>query len=1000
MPRKSILSQLITLILLVAIPLIALIGYRISSDFAEAKDRARAELHIMRLLGEKQLTTYVGNARFMLEHLAASETVKSGANSENDGFFREIVGLMPDFTNLAVLDEDGKILSAGRRFTRDPNFSMAKIFPFNEALAARDFYISPPYKQQLTGVWSVVLTQPLHTPDGRFRGLLAVPLNLSELSRKLFLVQGPESAQLTVFAVDGTVVLRTLEPDKGIGLKYQDPSLISRMQQSGQLSGEAVGVDGRMRFYDGVAVPHTPWVISASLPTAAIFHDAWISLWTSVIEVAVLLGLVLALAVRSSRQIVAPVVELAAVARQASAGDMTVRAQPTGPAEIAETAQAFNELIEARTKAETGLRLSEERLTLAIEGSGLGLWDWHIPSGTVSINPRWAEMLEYSPGELPMDFSRWEKLVHPDDMARVQAVLQAHLDGHSPAYETEYRMRAKSGRWVWLLDRGRVVERDSAGRPLRAAGTHLDISARIAADHALKESEERFRSVANAAPVLIWMAGADQLANFFNESWLEFTGRTLAQELGEGWTQGIHRDDTARTRDAFAAAFATRSRFSLEYRLRRHDGEYRTVLDTGKPLFDRAGSFTGYIGSCLDITDMRQAVEERRLLEHKLQDAQKLESLGVLAGGIAHDFNNLLTGVLGNASLAKLELTPGQPALQNIEQIEHTARRAAELCKQMLAYAGKGRFVVQNLDLNHLVEDTTHLLQISVSKHSILRFNLAPALPAIRADATQVRQILMNLVINASEAIGERSGVIAVSTGVARVDRDYLKTLRFNPTMTEGDYVFIEISDNGHGMDERTLAQIFDPFFTTKFTGRGLGLAAVLGIVHGHKGGLKVYSESGRGSTFKVLFPCVAGPAQNLSPPVAQSDHWRGTGTILVMDDEETVRAVAARMLENLGFQVVLAVDGREGLALFQAEPERFAAVLLDLTMPHMDGVEAFRQMRSLRPQVKVLLMSGFNQQDAVERFTGKGLAGFVQKPFELETLTRELRRVIEATQA
>jgi len=278
----------------------------------------------------------------------------------------------------------------------------------------------------------------------------------------------------------------------------------------------------------------------------------------------------------------------------------------------------------------------------------------------------------------------------------------------------------------------------------------------------------------------------------------------------------------------------------------------------------------------------------------------------------------------------------------------------------------------------------------------VLRLNPAQRLPAIRADATQLRQIIMNLVINASEAIGERSGVIAISTGVARVDHAYLKTLRFNPTMTEGDYVFIEVSDNGVGMDAATLGQIFDPFFTTKFTGRGLGLAAVLGIVHGHHGGLKVYSEPGRGSTFKVLFPCAEGPAQDISDKKSRPSNWRGEGTVLVIDDEETVRAVAARMLENLGFRVVLASGGKEGFDLFQEEPDRFAAVLLDLTMPRMDGVETFRQLRALHPQAKVLLMSGFNQQDAVERFTGKGLAGFVQKPFEIATLIAELRRVME----
>ncbi len=390
-------------------------------------------------------------------------------------------------------------------------------------------------------------------------------------------------------------------------------------------------------------------------------------------------------------------------------------------------------------------------------------------------------------------------------------------------------------------------------------------------------------------------------------------------------------------------------------------------------------------------------VTERHRIETKLVESAKLESLGVLAGGIAHDFNNLLTGILGNASLARLELPPTSLGQPMIDQIEVAARRAADLCKQMLAYSGKGRFVIQRLDLNKLIEDTTHLLQISIAKNCVLRFNLAPGLPVVNADATQLRQVIMNLVINASEAIASRSGVLALSTGIARVDEEYLRGFRPDASPAPGDYVFIEVSDNGCGMDADTLTKIFDPFFTTKFTGRGLGLAAVLGIVRGHKGGLKVYSEVGKGTTFKLFFPVAVGKAQDsASPFVPASPGYRGSGTVLVVDDEETVRTVAARMLERLGFSVVLANDGREGMEKFRAEPNRFTFVLLDLTMPHLDGEETFRQMRQVSPNVRVILTSGFNRQEAVTRFTGKGLAGFIQKPFELTNLTQTIRSVVD----
>ncbi len=424
-----------------------------------------------------------------------------------------------------------------------------------------------------------------------------------------------------------------------------------------------------------------------------------------------------------------------------------------------------------------------------------------------------------------------------------------------------------------------------------------------------------------------------------------------------------------------------------EFRLRRANGTIATLRGDSMPerMPDGSVIWHGYVA---DITESRR-------LETKLVETAKLESLGVLAGGIAHDFNNLLTGILGNASLARQELPPTSLGQPMIDQIEIAARRAADLCKQMLAYSGKGRFIVHRLDLNKLIEDTTHLLQISIAKNCVLRFNFAPALPPIQADATQLRQVIMNLVINASEAIGSRSGVLAISTGVARVDAEYLKGFRPDASPSPGDYVYVEVSDNGCGMDAATLKRIFDPFFTTKFTGRGLGLAAVLGIVRGHKGGLKVYSEVGKGTTFKLFFPVASGPTQDSASPFPSAAPFQGSGHVLVVDDEETVRTVAARMLERLGFSVTLATDGREGMERFRGDPLRYTLVLLDLTMPHLDGEETFRQMRQLNPQVRVILTSGFNQQEAVNRFTGKGLAGFVQKPFELASLVQVIRSVL-----
>lgn len=466
--------------------------------------------------------------------------------------------------------------------------------------------------------------------------------------------------------------------------------------------------------------------------------------------------------------------------------------------------------------------------------------------------------------------------------------------------------------------------------------------------------------------------------------------RTDAAKIGSV----IHPDDHAAAAASIRTSAQKLEHWVHEYRVRFSDGTVRWLQGNAQPQREADGA-TVWHGFITDITERKAADAAVAGFERKLQETQKLESLGVLAGGIAHDFNNILTGVLGNASLASLELPAGSPAQSNLESIRMGALRAADLCKQMLAYSGKGRFVVRKASLNALVEETTQLLRISISKQAVLRFNLQPNLPAVEVDATQIRQVIMNLVINASEAIGLKSGVIGLTTGLTRVDRAYLGGTILAPELPAGTYVSLEVSDTGCGMSAETQSKIFEPFFTTKFTGRGLGLAAVLGIVRGHGGALKVYSEAGRGTTFKLLFPCADGGAETDSAGVATAATWRAHGTVLVVDDEETVRSTAALMLRKMGFDVALAADGREAVQIFAANPTGYALVLMDLTMPHLDGREAYAELRRVRDDVRVVMMSGFNEQEVISQFSGKGLVGFLQKPFLFETLNDTVRKAL-----
>lgn len=394
---------------------------------------------------------------------------------------------------------------------------------------------------------------------------------------------------------------------------------------------------------------------------------------------------------------------------------------------------------------------------------------------------------------------------------------------------------------------------------------------------------------------------------------------------------------------------------------------------------------------------VRDYLEEKKLSDEKMLEKQKLESLGVLAGGVAHDFNNLLTGILANASLAVETLPPSSPVQRMLNDVVDASDRAAHLTKQLLAYAGKGRFVVQAVDLSDLVRDISHLIQSSIPKNATVQLDLVANLPCIEADAAQIQQLVMNLVINAAEAIPEgRQGSVLVTTRVQDVDQNYIEQTLSPGEIVPGEYVALEVHDTGAGMDQGTLQRIFDPFFTTKFTGRGLGLAAALGIVRGHKGALKVYSTPGQGSTFKILFPAMQDGRQPVAVRSAVTlEPAHHAGAVLVIDDEEVVRRTAKTTLERNGYDIVLAENGLEGVQLFQALSNKICAVLLDLTMPGLGGEETLRQIQAIRPEAKVILSSGFNEVEVIRKFAGKGLAGFLQKPYTSMALMEKVHAAL-----
>jgi two-component system cell cycle sensor histidine kinase/response regulator CckA len=422
----------------------------------------------------------------------------------------------------------------------------------------------------------------------------------------------------------------------------------------------------------------------------------------------------------------------------------------------------------------------------------------------------------------------------------------------------------------------------------------------------------------------------------------------------------------------------------------RKDGVVIHVSLTISPIRNREGALVGASHVARDITGQKE-------FERQMQQTQRLESLGVLAGGVAHDFNNLLTGIIGNASLAAETLPGPHPAQLFLSDLTLCAERAADLTRQLLAYSGRGQFVVGPVNISEVVAEISTLVKASIPKTVEIRLQLEKSLPAIEADRSQIQQLVMNLVINGAEAIGEnRSGSVVVTTGVQRLDDDSIRDAFPAASLRSGKYVYIQVKDNGSGMDAQTRARIFDPFFTTKFTGRGLGLAAALGIVNGHNGAIRVVTALGEGTTFTVVFPEREGNRTEGEGDVA----LKSKGIILVVDDEEIIRKVAKTALETQGYQVLVAVNGREAVEIFRGMADSISLIILDLTMPVMGGEEALRHLRAIRPDVTVMLSSGYTEDDAMRRFAVDGLAGFIQKPYTSAQLRERIDAVLQPAPA
>lgn len=503
-----------------------------------------------------------------------------------------------------------------------------------------------------------------------------------------------------------------------------------------------------------------------------------------------------------------------------------------------------------------------------------------------------------------------------------------------------------------------------------------------------EEHSKRLASVIEQADELVIVTDVEGVITYVNPAFESVSGFSAEEAIGETLALVLSDEEGLKKHQEILKKLESgKPVLSLLSNIAKNSNLYE-ISQNAFPLYDNNDCINGFAIIQRDITLQKK-------VEKKLHHADRVNSLGVLAGGIAHDFNNILTAILGNASLAVKKVHVDEPVYKHIDNIVQASHSAADLCRQMLAYSGKGKFVVEPINFSSLVRNMMKLIEVSIPKRVALHYEMPGSLSLIDADAAQLQQVVLNLLTNAAEAMDGKEGRITLATGEMYADADYLLGAYGDAEKHEGDYVFLEVSDTGCGMSKEVQRQMFDPFFTTKFTGRGLGMSAMLGIVNGHQGALRVYSEEGKGTTFKLIFPVSSATEEKKIKPL-EARLNNVSGLVLVIDDEEFICETACAMLEDMGYSVVTANGGKQGIEVFKEHQNNIQFILLDMTMPEMDGKECFRLLRAIKPSVQVILSSGYNEQEATSQFVGRGLAGFIQKPYSEHILSEKVQLFIQ----
>ncbi len=639
----------------------------------------------------------------------------------------------------------------------------------------------------------------------------------------------------------------------------------------------------------------------------------------------------------------------------------------------------FQDITTSR-RVEAALRESEKLYRNIIEEIEDGYQEVDLNGNFTFINESFRKVFGYSKEELlGTNFRRYAADEETADRV-YRAYHQMYMTG-MPLKRFEWEIITKDG-IRRAVEFSASLLRDEEGHRRGFRGIVRDVTDR-------KLVEDQYRTMANSSQAGVYIVQGSRLC-FVNPHIHDYSGYTEAELLGERILHFVHPEDWEIVREKSRKMIAGELTSPYEYRIITKDNQVKWLMEKITPITYRGRS--AVLGNNMDITPQKEAEKEKRRLEGQLIQAQKMEAIGTLAGGIAHDFNNLLMGIQGYASLMLLRMDQGHPHYEKLKAIEFQVQSGADLTKQLLGFARGGRYEIKPTDLNDLVKKTIAVFG-RTKKEVRIHEKYGGHLWTVNVDQGQIEQVFLNLFVNAWQAMPS-GGELYIETNKVILDSDYVQAYDISP----GIYIKVSVTDTGVGMDENTMQRIFDPFFTTKEMGRGtgLGLASAYGIIKGHGGAINAYSEKGHGTTFNIYLP--ASDQHVASREMPAQDILKGQETILVVDDEKIIADVTQGMLEQFGYQVLIARSGQEAIDIFRTNPDRIDLVIMDMIMPGMNGGEAYDRIKAIKPDVKVILSSGYSLNGMAKDIMSRGIKAFIQKPFRLGDLSRIIREVIGST--